>query len=260
MAAGLSPLCRMAAECAICFGDAEQQPQLPCGCTAAYCLACWDRALASSFNACGRARCPTCRSFVRADYDAATFRLKFSRVDEEDAVVACMDHDLDEDVEDQPAQSAPLVERERLRAQALPAQRELLRRYGRGRCRNGATVPCVCGDSLVLVTGLQRLRYFCQRLRSTSSGAQLDWLVERVSASGESVCSCDLCGASLPPNSAVWTCLNGNQTIVHANAYDICEGCFYQCSVATNNVDSSVTPSVAIGVLPNENDAEACQP
>ena len=57
-------------ECVICFDSIAQAEPLPCRCTVPYCMKCWDRSLAQSFNACGQARCPTCRSPVRVDFDA----------------------------------------------------------------------------------------------------------------------------------------------------------------------------------------------
>lgn len=61
------------AECAICFDELldADRISLPCQCRVEYCLRCWDRALACSFNDSGRAQCPTCRSPVRVDFDAA---------------------------------------------------------------------------------------------------------------------------------------------------------------------------------------------
>jgi hypothetical protein len=58
-------------ECAICFDTvtAEEQLSLPCQCHVLYCHPCWDRALAAAFNDSGVARCPTCRTPVRVDFD-----------------------------------------------------------------------------------------------------------------------------------------------------------------------------------------------
>lgn len=56
---------------------------LPCNCRIAYCAVCWDRSLAQSFNRCGQARCPTCVTPVRVDFDASgaagAGKLVFSR-------------------------------------------------------------------------------------------------------------------------------------------------------------------------------------
>lgn len=52
---------------------------LPCSCRIAYCSSCWDRALARSFQDAGRARCPTCRSAVRIDFDSCSGRVNFTR-------------------------------------------------------------------------------------------------------------------------------------------------------------------------------------
>jgi len=51
---------------------------LPCQCKLHYCTSCWDKALANSFGQCGQARCPSCRSLVRVDFDADKQGLVFS--------------------------------------------------------------------------------------------------------------------------------------------------------------------------------------
>eukprot|EP00930_Biecheleria_cincta_P104189 TRINITY_DN96380_c0_g1_i1.p1 TRINITY_DN96380_c0_g1~~TRINITY_DN96380_c0_g1_i1.p1 ORF type:complete len:347 (+),score=64.76 TRINITY_DN96380_c0_g1_i1:24-1043(+) len=66
-------------ECAICYETITEPTALPCACNVSYCPRCWDRSLASSFNSGDRARCPTCRSPVRVDFDSNTCRLVFSR-------------------------------------------------------------------------------------------------------------------------------------------------------------------------------------
>ena len=77
---------QMQAECAICFDSiGEDAIPLPCSCRVPYCLACWDRSLAVSFNDTGHARCPTCRTPVRVDFDPEAAggrgRLVFTRED-----------------------------------------------------------------------------------------------------------------------------------------------------------------------------------
>lgn len=54
--------------CAICF-EHRDFVELPCACKVSYCSACWDRALAASVATHGRARCPSCRSVLRVDFD-----------------------------------------------------------------------------------------------------------------------------------------------------------------------------------------------
>merc|ERR1719502_2313749 len=49
---------------------------------------------------------------------------------------------------------------------------------------------------------------------------------ERLSALQSSVCFCDLCGDSVRTANAVWTCKNGDCTILHATSYDVCDECF----------------------------------
>merc|ERR1712241_1151902 len=69
-------------ECVICFEELEPTGgavPLPCECRVGYCHLCWDRALAASMSACGRALCPSCRSPMYVDFDASSGRLCFSR-------------------------------------------------------------------------------------------------------------------------------------------------------------------------------------
>jgi len=70
-------------ECAICFEAITARTNLPCACNVDYCLRCWDRSLAASFNSGESARCPTCRTSVRVDFDANECRLVFSRESED---------------------------------------------------------------------------------------------------------------------------------------------------------------------------------
>jgi len=73
----------IAMECAICFEAITARTTLPCACNVDYCLRCWDRSLAASFNSGESARCPTCRTSVRVDFDAAEGCLVFSRESED---------------------------------------------------------------------------------------------------------------------------------------------------------------------------------
>eukprot|EP00930_Biecheleria_cincta_P092404 TRINITY_DN82300_c0_g1_i1.p1 TRINITY_DN82300_c0_g1~~TRINITY_DN82300_c0_g1_i1.p1 ORF type:complete len:396 (+),score=41.39 TRINITY_DN82300_c0_g1_i1:49-1236(+) len=70
--------CTDAMECAICMDSIEEETILPCRCKLHYCQVCWDKALANSFSQCGQARCPSCRSSVRVDFDAKTHRMLFT--------------------------------------------------------------------------------------------------------------------------------------------------------------------------------------
>jgi len=72
--------------CSVCFCDIAElggATILPCKCRVPYCHGCWDRCLASSMSSTGNAKCPTCRSVVRVDYDAGVGRLVFSKAAEE---------------------------------------------------------------------------------------------------------------------------------------------------------------------------------
>mmetsp|Transcript_35611 Transcript_35611/g.81608 ORF Transcript_35611/g.81608 Transcript_35611/m.81608 type:complete len:354 (-) Transcript_35611:36-1097(-) len=109
-----------AGECIICLEQTQKSVGLPCNCNAAYCLGCWDRALAQSLSSCGQARCPTCRAAVRVDFDAETGNLLFSR-DSDDAPV---NHDEEEAGEAETVQ--PFDRREALRRRTLEARSKLV--------------------------------------------------------------------------------------------------------------------------------------
>lgn len=103
-------------ECVICFNQISRTAvDLPCACQVDYCEGCWERALAQSFNSCGQARCPTCREPVCVDFDAKRSRLTYSRQLHSIADVA----------------TYRIEAMQKLREQALPAQVDILRRYGR---------------------------------------------------------------------------------------------------------------------------------
>lgn len=90
----------------------------------------------------------------------------------------------------------------------------------------GASPPCVCGARLGRVSYRERLvRCLRMRMPATLSMPDFEALVDRVLERREPCYFCDLCGESRAEG-GVWTCENGNNTILHANAYDVCEKCF----------------------------------
>uniref|UniRef100_A0A7S2GV45 RING-type domain-containing protein n=1 Tax=Alexandrium andersonii TaxID=327968 RepID=A0A7S2GV45_9DINO len=242
----------MEVDCAICFNSVAHPADLPCACKADYCTSCWDRALAQSFNTCGRARCPTCRMPVRVDFDADTGRLIFSKDSEPELPPGARECALS-----------------RLGEQARPAQERLLRQYGdslpadfkrtreslramsdmkdeagalrvrscaesfASRCMEEAPEPpqCVCGQRLERISCSERAVRYCQMLvPHVSPGTEaFDRVLQKVAATGPAYC--DLCQEGIPPGGAVWTCELGNRTILHANAFDICDSCFARHSL-----------------------------
>jgi len=112
-------------ECAICFESVAESTVLPCSCKIDYCGLCWNKALASSFNTCGFARCPSCRGPVRVSFNADANRLVFSRETES----------VDVDEEDNWTRTSQLAERaertiERIAREAMPAQIRILKEFG----------------------------------------------------------------------------------------------------------------------------------
>lgn len=241
----------MELDCAICFGTVPHPAELPCACNVAYCTSCWDRALAQSFNTCGRARCPTCRTPVRVDFNADTGRLLFSK-----------------DTEPELPPGARECALSRLGEQARPAQEKLLRQFGeslpadfknmresikallnprdeavsleaveRGHenaeafaARISEEAPkqprCVCGKRLERISCAERAVRYCQMLvPHVAPGTEaFDRVLQKVASTGPAYC--DLCQEGIAPGGAVWTCEDGNRTILHANAFDICDHCF----------------------------------
>lgn len=244
-------------ECAICFDTVTESPSLPCLCKVSYCFRCWDRCLAQSYQACGRARCPTCRGPVRVDYDQEKGCLSFSP----DIAQELSDDDLAEHRQQAAA---------RLLEQARPAQRRLLEGYGEA-CpelsslsrkspdemesaevrRIGAAVeaavkhkewpsmiaesisatatlparlpPCVCGNQLVRMSSKTRYEKLL-----TSFGVPPDhpsfqhWVSQYVSR--DSIV-CDLCSLPIDMQAGVWMCESNDLTILHAMFYDVCDRC-----------------------------------
>lgn len=109
----------------------------------------------------------------------------------------------------------------------LAAAEQLLEDVSGAAARAPKQPPCVCGSRLMHVSYRERLvRYVVMRFpHQTASHPQLDDLVDRNLERGEPCYFCDLCGDS-KAQGGVWTCENGNNTVLHANAYDVCENCF----------------------------------
>lgn len=224
-------------ECIICFESLAflgGPVQVPCNCRVAYCHKCWDRALAASMSANGKALCPSCRTPMHVDFDSTQGRLQFSR--------------------------APLCEtsgrplqdnwRRRLYQQARPMQIRLLQSYGAQRASasgdaagegGGAAsgvaadapstrpdgdpeqVPprCVCGHRLRQISARQRVETYIAEETPVQPTFEA---VERLMLNPPIVC--DLCDQMVGRGSQVWTCENGRRTVLHAVAYDVCEACF----------------------------------
>jgi len=300
------------ASCAVCFEPVSESARLPCDCAVSYCICCWDRCLAAGLNSAGRARCPTCRTAVRVDFDLAARRVIFSKEQEDDD--EGVDDGLIEDiavagdarfapgprtVHNRPTAARHARVMERLVEQARPAQILFLQQFGEQQpslraaastaiermhaseaamdrvqqeqnaqkaagsrgvhlfmslqglrevaraewvaaeesmagvgCAAAHTCrpPCVCGARLIHVSYRERLaRYMTMRLPNLAGAPEeLERVVEMSLMHDESCYYCDICGGS-QADGGVWTCENGNHTVLHANAYDVCERCFALC-------------------------------
>jgi len=225
------------ADCTICFealASCGGAISLPCECRVPYCADCWDRSLAASISACGRALCPSCRGAMRVDFDADKGRLLFSRAAFSELGAESPDDDW----------------RRRLYEQAKPRQIQLLQRFGaerRGKSVETGTaaevaaagrdsvsrsspsavsstlqpVRCVCGSRLAEVSVRDRVLAFVQEESPFTPPRSV---VERLMQTPPIVC--DICMRRVQPASKVWTCENGRRTVLHAVAYDVCQSCF----------------------------------
>lgn len=220
-------------ECAICMDAVEHVMGLPCSCRVSYCLQCWDQALAASFNSCGHARCPTCRTPIQVDFDVKTGSLVFSRYCPEDS-------DLSREAQVDGESDEGTQQINRIQKQARPAQIQRLQSHGaKFPCGDSsltslAPAACVCGGSLEKLTGPERYTRMCKRLfpHTPQASSQFAHVIERVTAYAlehpECQISCDICSGGVPPSDdyVVWSCENGRATIFHPGAHDICATCF----------------------------------
>jgi len=85
-----------------------------------------------------------------------------------------------------------------------------------------AMPSCVCGSTLRRVSRSERINRICELM---FPGAPREDLLEII-LSGQCDVICDICANQVRTSSGVWTCENGDSTILHATAYDVCDGCF----------------------------------
>jgi len=197
--------------------------------------------MAHSLQACGASLCPSCRTVTRTDFDPDSGCLVFSREREPVATV----EDLPPEVARQARQRNALAIVSRLVQQTRPFQIKQLANYGsahpiiqQSSCEldgvtlaaqcmaSGLDAPlCVCGGPLERISMWERTRRLIVT-RGGSAGPQLERLVEDAISKGQLLFECDICSKRISLTSAAWTCGNGSSTILHANAWDICDECF----------------------------------
>lgn len=208
--------------CAICFEVVDAGVDLPCRCKVDYCMQCWDKALAKSFNACANVRCPTCRSPVRVDFDPITGHPTFAAETE------------NED---------PETTRKRISKQMRPRQERILQEFGAAhplacgkgdaqaaaaalaeRLAEAQMAPrCVCGAALEKVSLEERVRRFVDQATAWRDSQRLAPLLRQ----GRMRVVCDLCDEPISRlHESVWVCERGDATIKHATSNDVCAKCF----------------------------------
>jgi len=106
---------------------------------------------------------------------------------------------------------------------------------------------CCCGSSLVRVSGEERTMRCCDKMPMLSGlprdSHHYQVIFTRLTSVQTSICFCDLCGTSVPTANAVWTCKNGDTTILHATSYDVCDECFMRHAACGESLDISEEPS-----------------
>eukprot|EP00931_Biecheleriopsis_adriatica_P014481 TRINITY_DN11630_c0_g1_i3.p1 TRINITY_DN11630_c0_g1~~TRINITY_DN11630_c0_g1_i3.p1 ORF type:complete len:246 (-),score=45.37 TRINITY_DN11630_c0_g1_i3:83-820(-) len=224
-----------------CFEEILVSMKLPCSCKVAYCVRCWDRSLAESLHHSGHPRCPTCRMPVRVDFDPEKGALAFT-LESRQAASICVQTDV-------MSLEHLRIYQQRLTNQAKPVQLRLLQEHfsalpealqQQSDAAAMAAQPdqvhaqpkCVCGWSLEWVSSHERARRFCQMVSPQLEPGSLSFehLLAELSRDG---CSyCDLCDSHIGPDTFLLTCKNGNRSLIHSNAFDICAECFFssQCT------------------------------
>lgn len=103
------------------------------------------------------------------------------------------------------------------------------------------TPACVCGSSLIQVSGEERVMRHFDQLGYPRDSVEYRRLLCQVLVKArecESVISCDLCGQPVPRTDSIWTCKNSHMTMLHPTSYDICNDCFMvhaACTEASMN-------------------------
>mmetsp|Transcript_25514 Transcript_25514/g.72882 ORF Transcript_25514/g.72882 Transcript_25514/m.72882 type:complete len:275 (-) Transcript_25514:98-922(-) len=231
-----TPSARGGSECVICFEELDVvggAVELPCDCRVEYCASCWDRALATSFSAQGVARCPSCRSPMKAGYDTTVDKLTFFRAPDnatpEPAVAPVGSEGVGEDWTRQ------------VYNQLRPKQIALIRQFGEQCDSKGEThrqceslmemslrsscfPRCVCGSHMRYVTIKDRVLQLIHEGPTVPPESLVPIIMEHILQSPPIMC--DLCETNVHADGGVWSCENGQRTMLHSAAYDVCEACF----------------------------------
>lgn len=218
-----------AAECSICFEELSSvggAVPLPCDCRVDYCSGCWDRALATSQAIQGAACCPTCRTPMRVEYDISLRKMRFLRASEA-APPASPGAASSSSSSSSPGPPEDEVADEdwtrQVYKQARPRQLELLRLYSAADPKARDDPWCCCGSHLRFVTLDERVVQMVRELPIMPEG-----LLEFLRAMREKPpITCDVCEQNVPStDEGVWSCENGQRTMLHTAAYDVCMACF----------------------------------
>eukprot|EP00928_Gymnodinium_smaydae_P006457 TRINITY_DN1228_c0_g3_i1.p1 TRINITY_DN1228_c0_g3~~TRINITY_DN1228_c0_g3_i1.p1 ORF type:complete len:284 (+),score=35.32 TRINITY_DN1228_c0_g3_i1:153-1004(+) len=190
--------------CAICYEDLPAV-SLPCSCRVHICTFCWDRSLAESAAARGRPECPTCRTPLKVEYDAAAGLLRF---------------------EQDPQSLEPAEWQARLGLEVRSAQVRLLKDCGDAIRADASAAAeglrCICGGILHRVPTTMRVGEWIAQLP-----VQERRLI-RAGLQGRPVVRCDLCERRVERwggGRMLWTCTRGGRTVLHLSAHDVCESC-----------------------------------
>lgn len=116
------------------------------------------------------------------------------------------------------------------RLQEAAGTPEVLVAYWAAEGEASATQPsCVCGSTLRRVTGRERSLEFARKLDPNipENTPMFEHLTSRLTRNyTSSGVICDMCDSQVQYTACLWTCENGDSTVLHAMSYDVCDRCF----------------------------------
>jgi len=195
-----TPSARGGSECVICFEELDVvggAVELPCDCRVEYCASCW--------------------------YDTTVDKLTFFRAPDnaspEPAFAPVGSEGVGEDWTRQ------------VYNQLRPKQIALIRQFGE-QCdskgemtRRSSCFPrCVCGSNMRYVTIKDRVWQLIHEGPTVPPESLVPIIMEQILQSPPIMC--DLCETNVQADGGVWSCENGQRTMLHSAAYDVCEACF----------------------------------
>uniref|UniRef100_A0A7S1M007 RING-type domain-containing protein n=1 Tax=Alexandrium catenella TaxID=2925 RepID=A0A7S1M007_ALECA len=166
----------------------------------------------------------------------------------QEALMNCSAADLKRRLEELGGSAQGCAEKADLIAALQSAARSAPRLAVRWAAAEGAAPECVCGGALVHVDGRGRARQFLKSIRPDlpEGSGPFDVVLAEFTSNGNCGIICDLCeNSAIDLASSLWTCGRGDDTIMHATSYDVCEACFLKHAVGHSAEPSATSPDGA---------------